>query len=280
MLTDHHCHLDVKQFDDDRAGVIARAEAAGVGVLVTICTRVRQFDRVRRIAEAHEHVFCSVGTHPHNADEETDVTPEELVALAEHPKVVAIGEAGLDYYYDYGSPEAQAEGFRRHIAAARMTGLPLEIHARDADTDALAILEHAHETGGPFPAILHCFTGGATLAKRAVDLGLHVSFSGIVTFKTGADLKALAAELPLDRVLVETDAPFLAPIPYRGKTNEPGYVRHTAQAIADARGMTFEAFAEATTDNVRRLFSKIPNVAFDAARARVATAIAEGTSAV
>jgi TatD DNase family protein len=274
LLVDHHCHLDFPQFEEDRTAVIARAEQAHVGLMVTICTRVAQFEQIRAIAEAHEQVFCSVGTHPHNADEETEVTADQLVALADHPKVVAIGEAGLDYHYKRSTPENQAEGFRRHIEAARMTGLPLEIHARDADADTQAILEHAHEAGGPFPAILHCFTGGEALAKRAVELGLYVSFSGVVTFKTGAELKALAADLPLDRVLVETDAPFLAPVPYRGKTNEPAYVRNTAATIAEARGMTPEAFAEAATANVRRLFSKIPDAAFDDARQRVETGAA------
>lgn len=270
LLTDHHCHLDFPDFAENRAAVLERASAASVGLMVTICTRVRQFDAIRAVAEAHDNVFCSVGTHPHNADEELDIVPDDLVRLSDHPKVVAIGEAGLDYYYQRSSPAGQATGFKRHIQAARITGLPLEIHARDADADTQTILEEAYETEGPFPAVLHCFTGGAALAKRAVELGLYVSFSGIVTFKTGAELKALAADLPLERVLVETDAPFLAPIPYRGKTNEPAYVRHTAAAVADARGMQLEAFADATTANVQRLFTKIPDAAFEDARDRVA----------
>ncbi|MEO1651790.1 MAG: TatD family hydrolase, partial [Pseudomonadota bacterium] len=203
MLVDHHCHLDFPQFADDRAGLIARAHAAGVGLMVTISTRVAGFDDIKEIAEAHDAVFCSVGTHPHYADEELDVTPEQLAELSEHLKVVAIGEAGLDYYYQKSSPEGQADGFRRHIEAARMTGLPLEIHARDADADTIAILEDEHAKGA-FPAILHCFTGGRELAERAVAIGLLVSFSGVVTFKSGAELLALAADLPLDRLLVET----------------------------------------------------------------------------
>lgn len=266
MLVDHHCHLDFPQFADDRAGLIARAHAAGVGLMVTISTRVARFDDIKEIAEAHDAVFCSVGTHPHYADEELDVTPEQLAELSEHLKVVAIGEAGLDYHYQKSSPEGQADGFRRHIEAARMTGLPLEIHARDADADTIAILEDEHAKGA-FPAILHCFTGGRELAERAVAIGLLVSFSGVVTFKSGAELLALAADLPLDRLLVETDAPYLAPVPYRGKTNEPAFVAHTAEAIARARGIELEALAEATTNNFFQTFRKVPESARSLGRA-------------
>jgi len=266
MLVDHHCHLDFPQFADDRAGLIARAHAAGVGLMVTISTRVARFDDIKEIAEAHDAVFCSVGTHPHYADEELDVTPEQLAELSEHLKVVAIGEAGLDYHYQKSSPEGQADGFRRHIEAARMTGLPLEIHARDADADTIAILEDEHAKGA-FPAILHCFTGGRELAERAVAIGLLVSFSGVVTFKSGAELLALAADLPLDRLLVETDAPYLAPVPYRGKTNEPAFVAHTTEAIARARGIEREALAEATTNNFFRTFRKVPESARSLGRA-------------
>jgi TatD DNase family protein len=258
MLVDHHCHLDFPQLAEDRAGVIARARAAGVGVMVTISTRIRHLPEILAIAESDEHVFCSVGTHPHNAHEELDLGTDELVRLAQHPKVVAIGEAGLDYYYKHSTPAAQAEGFRRHIGAARETGLPLEIHSRDADEDTARILEEEHASGGPFPAILHCFTGGADLAQRAVALGLYVSFSGVVSFKKSDALRQIAASLPLDRLLVETDAPFLAPEPMRGKTNEPALVVHTAAAVAKARGMTPEALADATTDNFFRLFAKVP----------------------
>ena len=257
MLIDHHCHLDFPQFAEDRAGVVARAHAAGVGAMVTISTRVARFDDIRAIADAHETVFCSVGTHPHYADDELDVTPDQLARLAEHPKVVAIGEAGLDYHYQKSSREGQAEGFRRHIEAARVTGLPLEIHARDADNDTARILEEEFETG-PFKAILHCYTGGADLAQRAVALGLYVSFTGVVSFKKSEALRAIASAVPIDRVLVETDAPYLAPVPFRGKTNEPAYVVHTAKALAEARDMPFETFAAHTTDNFFRLFEKVP----------------------
>src|SRR5690349_8657567 len=183
MLVDHHCHLDFPDFADDLDGVVGRARAAGVEMLVSISTRIRQLDGLLKIAKAYDNVLCSVGTHPHNAHEELDIPVERIVDLARHPKVVAIGEAGLDYYYKHSTPEAQAEGFRNHIAAARLTGLPLEIHTREADADTIAILEDEHAKGGPFPAILHCYTGGKALALRAVELGLYVSFSGVITFK-------------------------------------------------------------------------------------------------
>ena len=270
MLVDHHCHLDFPQFAADLDGVVARAKAAGVGTIVTISTRIRRFPEISSIAERYPDVWCSVGTHPHQADEERGIETSEIVRLAQHPKVVAIGEAGLDYFYRHSSPEAQAEGFRRHIAAARETGLPLEIHTRDADADTQAILEDEHAKGA-FPAILHCFTGGRTLALRAVELGAYVSFSGVASFKKSDELRAIAAEIPLDRILVETDAPFLAPEPYRGRTNEPAYVVHTAAAIARARGLSPEAFAAATTENFFRLFAKAQHPA-DAEGGRGASA--------
>ena len=267
-LIDHHCHLDFPQLAEDRAGVLARAKDAGVAVMVTISTRIRRLPELIAIAEAHDNVFCSVGTHPHNAHEELDIPLEEIVRLSQHPKVVAIGEAGLDYYYEHSTPEAQAEGFRRHIAAARATGLPLEIHTREADADTIRILEEEH-AGGPFPAILHCYTGGPELAQRALELGLYVSFTGVVTFKKSEALRDIAKSVPLDRLLVETDAPYLAPEPYRGKTNEPAYVVHTAKALATVKGIAVETLAAATTDNFYRLFGKVPRRA----------AQAEGTAA-
>ena len=255
MLVDHHCHLDFPQFSADLDGVLSRARAAGIGTFVTISTRIRNFETYREIAERFEDVYFSVGTHPHYAHEELDIGVDEIVRLAEHPKCVAIGEAGLDYYYKNSTPEAQAEGFRRHIAAARETGLPLEIHARDADADTAEILEGEFKNG-PFPAVLHCFTGGKDLAKRALDLGLLVSFTGIVTFKSAKELQDIAANVPLDRLLVETDAPYLAPVPFRGKTNEPAYVVHIARAIAKLRGISFEELAEATTRNFFKAYKK------------------------
>jgi TatD DNase family protein len=260
MIIDHHCHLDFPDFAADLDGVIARARAAGVARMVTISTRIRKFDQVLAVAEKYPDVYCSVGTHPHNAHEELDIPLDEIIRLSEHPKVVAIGEAGLDYHYKHSTPEAQAEGFRRHIAAARATGLPLEIHTREADADTIAILEDEHAQGA-FPAILHCYTGGPELARRAVELGLHVSFTGVVSFKKSDALREIACDVPLDRLLVETDAPYLAPEPFRGKTNEPAYVVHTAAALAKARGVSAETIAAATTENFFRLFRKVPRPA-------------------
>lgn len=255
MLIDSHCHLDFPDFAAERADVIARAKAAGVGMMVTISTRVRRFDQVRAIAEAHPEVWCSVGTHPHNAGEEDGISADELVALSRHPRCVAIGEAGLDYFYDKAPRDAQARGFRTHIEAARRTGLPLVIHARDADADIAAILED--ETGkGPFPFILHCFSSGADLARTGVKLGGYVSFSGILTFKNSEEIRVIAREVPRDRLLVETDAPFLAPPPHRGKRNEPAFVAHTAAVLADTIGVSADDIARITTDNFFRLFTK------------------------
>ncbi len=255
MLVDSHCHLDFADFEDDRDAVIDRARAAGVGTMVSISTRVARFPALRAMVGRYADVWFSVGTHPHNAAEEPDVTTADLVALSADPKVVAIGEAGLDYHYDMSPREAQRTSFIRHIAAARETGLPLVIHAREADDDMARILEE--ETGkGAFPAVLHCFSSGAELARRGLALGLYVSFSGIVTFKNSAALRDIARDVPLDRILVETDAPYLAPPPHRGRRNEPSYVVETARVVADAKGVAHEAFAERTTDNFFRLFSK------------------------
>jgi TatD DNase family protein len=225
--------------------------------MVTISTRVRQFAAIEGIAERYDRVYCSIGTHPHNADEELDVTTDDLVRLTARRKVVAIGEAGLDYHYDYSKRDAQRTGFLRHIAAARTTGLPLVIHAREADDDIAAIL--TEETGkGAFPFVLHCFSSGAALARVGVALGGYVSFSGILTFKKSTALRAIAAGVPLDRLLVETDAPFLAPEPHRGHRNEPAFVIETAKVLAETRGISYEALAAKTTDNFHRLFQKVP----------------------
>lgn len=257
MLVDHHCHIDRPEFAADLEAVVRRAHEAGVGILVNISTRVRKLDHLLSVVERFDTVYGTVGTHPHHAHEELDVTVGDLVRLSRHPKIVGLGEAGLDYYYRHSTPEAQAQGFRTHIAAARETGLPLEIHTRDADGDTIAILEEEHAKG-PFPAILHCFTGGRELAMRAVDLGLYVSFSGVISFKKSEALREIAREVPLDRLLVETDAPYLAPEPYRGKQNEPALIVHTARALALARGITPEALAAATTDNFFRIYAKVP----------------------
>lgn len=255
MLIDSHCHLDFDALSGDLDGVLARAAAAGVDGVVTISTWVDKFASVAAIAETHQNVWCSVGTHPHNADQELHIQTDDLVRLSEHPKCVAIGEAGLDYFYDNAPRKAQAIGLRRHIAASRTTGLPLVIHARSADDDMIAILEAEAEQGS-FPFVLHCFTAGAELAKRGLALGGYVSFSGIITFKNAEEIREVARSIPADRYLVETDAPYLAPIPHRGESNEPSFVRHTAERLAVVRGISFEQVAEETTANFGRLFSK------------------------
>ena len=260
MLVDSHCHLDFPDLATQREAVLAHAEGAGVGLMLTISTRVRRFSDLLEIVEPHGNVYCSIGTHPHHAAEERDITLEEIVKFTRHPKVVAIGEAGLDYFYDKAPRDAQAQGFRTHIAAARETGLPLVIHSRDADDDMAAILED--ETGkGAFPFILHCFSSGRRLAEVGVSLGGYVSFSGILTFKNSAELRAIAADVPHDRLLVETDAPYLAPIPFRGKRNEPAYVAHTARVLAETIGVSEAEIADLTTDNFFRLFGKMPRPA-------------------
>jgi TatD DNase family protein len=263
-LVDSHCHLDFDDFAGDLDGIVGRAQAAGIGRIVSISTRVQRRAGLLAIAERFPDVYCSIGTHPHHAHEELDLTTADLVALTRHPKTVAIGEAGLDYHYDLSPREAQERGFRNHIAAARETGLPLVIHSREADADMAAILEE--ETGkGAFPAVLHCFTGGRELAQRAVALGLYVSFTGILTFKKSDELRAIAAELPADRILVETDSPYLAPGRHRGKRNEPAFVVETARVLAETRKVELPEIAQTTTENFFRLFSKVPRQAAAAA---------------
>lgn len=264
MLVDSHCHLDFPDFSTELDAVVSRARAAGVGRIVTISTRVKRHAQVLAIAENFPEVFCSVGTHPHYADEEPDVDAQKLAGLAKHPKIVAIGEAGLDYFRNNSPREAQSAGFRQHIAAARETGLPLVIHSRDCDADMAQILREESRKGA-FPAVLHCFTGGRDLAFAAIDLGHYVSFTGILTFKNSDALREIATALPVDRIMVETDAPYLAPLPYRGKRNEPAYVVETAKVLADARGMTADEIARHTTENFFRLFSKVPRALADAA---------------
>jgi TatD DNase family protein len=258
MLVDSHCHLDFPDFDEDRDAVVARARDAGIGTMLTISTWVQRFAALKSMASRYERIYCSVGTHPHHADQELDISADDLARLAEDPLAVAIGEAGLDYHYDNAPRAAQEEGLRRHIAAARMTQLPLVIHSRDADTDMANILTAEMEKGA-FPAILHCFSSGRELALRGVELGFYVSFSGILTFKRSEELRAIAAEIPLDRLLVETDAPYLAPTPHRGRRNEPAYVVETANVLAETKKVSPATIAEITSDNFFRLFSKISN---------------------
>jgi TatD DNase family protein len=268
MLIDSHCHLDFPDFADELDGVVARARAAGVDRMVTISTRVRQQQALLAITERFPDVYCSIGTHPHHAHEEADITLAELVACSRAEKVVAIGEAGLDYHYDNSPREAQERGFRTHIAAARETGLPLVIHSREADDDTARILEE--EMGkGAFSAVLHCFTGGRELARRALALGHFISFTGIVTFRKSEDLRTIAAELPSDRILVETDAPYLAPGKYRGKRNEPAFVVETAKVLAELRGVSFATIAAQSTANFYRLFAKVPSAGHAAQQAPV-----------
>jgi TatD DNase family protein len=255
MLIDSHCHLDFEALADDIDGVLARAEAAGVSGMVTISTLVEKFSTYTAIAERYANVWCSVGTHPHNADKELHVQVDELVRLSAHPRCVAIGEAGLDYFYDNAPREAQATGLRRHIAAARITGLPLVIHSRQADEDMATILEEETKQGA-FPFVLHCFTAGQELARRALALGGYISFSGIITFKNAEEIREVAKFVPADRYLVETDAPYLAPIPHRGQSNEPSFVRHTAEKLAEVRGISLEQLGRETTANFARLFAK------------------------
>ena len=257
MLVDSHCHLDFPELKGELDAVLDRARAAGVGLMVTISTRVHQFNELRGIAEAHDDVFCSVGTHPHYAHEELDIPVEEIVRLSQHPKVVAIGEAGLDYHYDHSPRDIQKKSFRTHIAAARETGLPLIIHARDADADIARMLEKETKRG-VFPFVLHCFTAGPDLARRGLALGGHISFSGVITFKSADALRDIALAVPSDRLLVETDAPYLAPEPMRGRTNEPAFVVHTAARLAALRGVRESEMARMTTENFFRLFKKVP----------------------
>ncbi|TXR50759.1 TatD family hydrolase [Phyllobacterium endophyticum] len=257
MLVDSHCHLDFADFAEERDAIVQRALDHDIVRLVTICTRVKRFDDIIRIAEQYASVYASVGTHPNNAHEELDVTAEDLIRLSQHPKVVAIGEAGLDYHYDHAPREAQAQGFRTHIAASRATGVPLVIHARSADEDMISIL--TEETGkGAFPFILHCFSSGAELARVGVELGGYVSFSGILTFKNSTELRDIARNVPHDRLLVETDAPYLAPVPHRGRRNEPSFVRHTAAVLAQTIGVGEAELGTLTSENVFRLFTKMP----------------------
>jgi TatD DNase family protein len=263
MLIDSHCHLDFPDFTDDLDAIVARAEAAGIGRIVTISTRVRRLPELLAITDRFANVYCSVGTHPHHADEEDGISADELVDLTKHPKVVALGEAGLDYFYDNGSPEAQARGFRAHIAAARASGIPLVIHTRDADEDCGHILEEEMAKGA-FRAVLHCYTGGRELAMKAIGLGLSISFTGIITFKKSQALRDLAAELPADRIMVETDAPYLAPGKFRGKRNEPSYVVETARVLAETRGVSLEQLSRQTTENFFRLFDKVPALSMPA----------------
>ena len=255
MLVDSHCHLDFEAFDGELDAIVANAKDAGVGMIVTICTKLSAFDRVLAVADRYDHIYCSVGVHPHEAAAEGVQTAARLVELAAHPKVVGIGETGLDYYYDHSPRDSQQVSFAAHIEAAQETGLPLIIHARDADDDMVRTLEEA-AARATLSGVLHCFSSGRALAETAVGLGLYVSFSGILTFKNAEELREIAGVLPLSQVLVETDAPYLAPAPKRGKRNEPSYVAHTAAKLAELRHVGSAEIADVTTHNFFNLFTK------------------------
>jgi TatD DNase family protein len=255
MLIDSHCHLDYYS-PEEKPQILARAWEAGVGELVTIGTRLSRAPEQLAIAESSENIWCTVGTHPHHAAEEELPQEQQILDLISHPKVIAVGEAGLDYFYDRSPRDTQAEVFRRQIRAARAGNVPICIHTRDADEDTLAILQEERAEGGDFDFLLHCFSSGRALAEQAVDIGGYVSFSGILTFPKSEELRAIARDVPAERLLVETDSPYLAPMPHRGKRNEPGYVAHTATRLAELRGMTPEALADLTTANFRRLYAK------------------------
>ena len=256
MFVDSHCHLNYKGLVEGHVGVLQRARSAGVTTMLNISTRESEWDDVLATATREPDVWASVGIHPHEADAHPDVGTAKLIERAAHPRVVGIGETGLDYYYDHSDRERQRASFRSHIAASRATGLPLIVHTRDAEDDTAAIL--TEEMGkGAFPGVIHCFTASAAFARIALDLGFFISISGIVTFKNAADLQATARDIPDDRLLIETDAPFLAPVPHRGKTGEPAFVADTARFLAALRGTTVEALAASTTENFRRLFTKV-----------------------
>ena len=255
MLIDSHCHLEYKGLVEDQQGVLARAREAGIGGFLSISTRLHEWDRVIGTAEREGDVWASVGIHPHEADGHSDMGEGALLEAATHPRVIAIGETGLDYYYDHSERDMQKALFRRHISVARETGLPLIVHTRDAEEDTYAIMAEEMEQGA-YPALIHCFTASADFARKVLDLGLTISLSGIVTFKNAKDLQAIAAELPDDRILVETDAPFLAPVPHRGQVCEPAFTADTARFVAGLRGVSPGALAETTTRNFVRLFGK------------------------
>ena len=255
MLVDSHCHLNYEGLSDQIPAVLTRAEDAGVSHMVCICSRLSEFGEVSAVAEAHEGVYCSVGIHPHDVESEPETDVGSLVDLANHPKTIGIGETGLDFYHENSPRDAQERNFRKHIHAARATGLPLIVHTRDADDTTIGILREEAEDGS-FPGLIHCFAAGKPVADCALDLGLYISLSGIITFKNAEDIRTTVKTVPLDRILVETDSPFLAPIPHRGKANEPAYVVHTAQKAAEIFGVSFGELASATTDNFFRLFTK------------------------
>ena len=262
MFVDSHCHLDFKDFDADRAEVLARARAAKVAMMVTISTKITEAAQIIALAEAHDELACTIGIHPHEAGSQPETSAAQLVELSRHPKVIGIGETGLDYYYEHSPRAAQQRNFRAHIEAARLSGLPLVVHARDADEDTADIMED--EMGkGAYPALIHCFTAGPELAERALAMGCYISISGIATFNSAKQLRQTIETIPLERLLIETYAPFLAPVPHRGKRNEPSFVADTAAALAELKCVSVAQLAQATSDNFFALFTKADRVGFD-----------------
>lgn len=257
MLVDSHCHLDFENFEEDLDAVVERAHASGVGLMVTICTALTRLEHVLTIAERYPRVYCAAGIHPHRVAEQGVPTLERLVEVTRHPKVVGLGETGLDYFYDHSPRDLQQESFRVHIRAARETGVPFIVHTRDAEADTARILLEECGDGGA-RGLLHCFSSGPKLAETALELGMFISIAGMVTFRNAEDLRQTVSRLPADRLLVETDAPFLAPVPKRGKRNEPAFVVHTAETVAKLQNLEQEEFAAASTANFFRLFDKVP----------------------
>jgi TatD DNase family protein len=259
MLVDSHCHLDFPDFEEDMDGVLARAANAGVGYMLTICTRLEKFGPVLALAEAHDNMSCSVGVHPHNVADGDVATVEGLLALAENPNVIAFGETGLDFYYDHSPRDQQEQSFRTHIAAAREAGLPVIVHTRDADDDTVRILRDEYAKGA-FSGLIHCFSAGPELAEAVLEMDFYISVSGIITFKTADELRQTVSAVPVERILVETDAPYLAPMPKRGKRNEPAFTAYTAARVGELKGLDEAEIARLTTENFYRLFAKAPKM--------------------
>lgn len=255
MIVDSHCHLNYGTMMEDMSGVMDRAKEAGVETMLAINARLSEYDEVIALADRYDHVFATVGSHPHEAEKEPGITAEELVEKSRHPKVIGIGETGLDFFYEYAPRDLQEANFRAHIAAARHTGLPLIVHARDADDLTIEVMRDEMEKGG-YPAVIHCFTATQALADATLDMGCYISISGIVTFKSAKELQETVKTIPLDRLLIETDAPYLAPVPKRGKPNEPAYVKYTAEFLAELLGVSYADLAKITTNNFYGLFTK------------------------
>lgn len=259
MFIDSHCHLDFPDFaEDGLENIVQRAQDVNVTQMVTICTQITEFPQVHAIAEQFNNIYCTVGTHPHNAADEGEIgfDTDSIIALAnQHEKIVGIGETGLDYFYDNAPRDIQKNGFRNHLRAAAQTGLPVIVHTRDADEDTISLLQEEY-ADGKLTGVLHCFSSGAELAQKALALGFYISLSGIVTFKNAEDLRTIVKDVPLDRILIETDSPYLAPIPHRGKRNEPSFVVHTAEKVAEIKGVSLEEIAKITTENFYRLFKR------------------------